>query len=270
MPGALFLYRRKAVPILDRVWYHIPEGSETMRYDHISRGTFLARPNRFIAHVALEGQEKTGDFVICHVKNTGRCRELLIPGTTVYLEKSGNPTRKTAYDLIAVEKGSAEGGSGTLINMDAQAPNQVFAQWARSGAFRSGLTLLQGEKTWGNSRFDFYYEYSENGEIHRGFVEVKGVTLERDGAVYFPDAPTERGVKHLEELMACRAAGYEAAVCFVIQMEKADFFSPNDLTHPAFGDALRRAQAAGVEILAHTCHVTPDSLTMAEAVEVRL
>ena len=114
-----------------------------MHYDHISRGTFLARPNRFIAHVALDGQENTGDFVICHVKNTGRCRELLIPGTTVYLEKSGNPTRKTAYDLIAVEKGSAEGGSGTLINMDAQAPNQVFAQWARSGAFRSGLTLLQ-------------------------------------------------------------------------------------------------------------------------------
>ena len=208
--------------------------------------------------------ELAGETVTCHVKNTGRCRELLVPGVRVYLEESGNPNRKTKYDLIAVEKGER------LINMDAQAPNQVFAQWARSGAFRSGLTLLQGEKTWGNSRFDFYYEYSENGEIRKGFVEVKGVTLERDGAVYFPDAPTERGVKHLEELMACRAAGYEAAVCFVIQMEKADFFSPNDLTHPAFGDALRRAQAAGVEILAYTCHVTPDSLTMAEAVEVRL
>ena len=243
---------------------------EAMRYHHISRGTFLARPNRFIAHIALEGQEKTGDFVICHVKNTGRCRELLIPGATVYLEKSTNPARKTAYDLVAVEKGSAKGGQGTLINMDAQAPNQVFAQWARSGEFRPGLTLLQGEKTWGNSRFDFYYEYSENGEIRRGFVEVKGVTLERDGAVYFPDAPTERGVKHLEELMACRAAGYEAAVCFVIQMERAAFFSPNDLTHPAFGDALRRARAAGVEVLARACHVTPDSLTMAGAVEVRL
>ena len=128
-----------------------------MRYDHICRGIFLARPNRFIAHVALAGQEKTGDFVICHVKNTGRCRELLIPGATVYLEKSANPARKTAYDLIAVEKGSAEGGAVTLINMDAQAPNLVFAQWAKSGAFRPGLTLLQREKTWGNSRFDFYY-----------------------------------------------------------------------------------------------------------------
>ena len=231
-----------------------------MHYDHISRGTFLARPNRFIAHIAQEGQEKTGDFVICHVKNTGRCRELLIPGATVYLEKSTNPARKTAYDLVAVEKGSAKGGQGTLINMDAQAPNQVFAQWARSGEFRPGLTLLQGEKTWGNSRFDFYYEYSENGEIRRGFVEVKGVTLERDGAVYFPDAPTERGVKHLEELIACQAEGYEAAVCFVIQMSGMRDFSPNDATHPAFGNALRRAAASGVRVLAMECRVEPDRL----------
>lgn len=228
-----------------------------MQYQTVKKAVFLRRPNRFIAQVALEGAEET-----VHVKNTGRCRELLVPGATVYLAEGKNPSRKTRYDLIAVEKGER------LINMDAQAPNQVFGEWTAAGGFRSGLTLLRPETTWGNSRFDFYWESSENDR--KGFVEVKGVTLEEDGAVYFPDAPTERGVKHVEELMACRAAGYEAALFLVVQMEGVAFCSPNDRTHPAFGEAVRRAAAAGVEILCRDCRVTPDSLTMGEPVEVRL
>lgn len=228
-----------------------------MQYQTVKKAVFLRRPNRFIAQVELEGAEET-----VHVKNTGRCRELLVPGATVYLAVGKNPSRKTRYDLIAVEKGER------LINMDAQAPNQVFGEWAASGGFRPGLTLLRPETTWGNSRFDFYWESSENDR--KGFVEVKGVTLEEDGAVYFPDAPTERGVKHVEELIACRAAGYEAALFLVVQMERVAFWSPNDRTHSAFGEAVRRAAAAGVEILCRDCRVTPDSLTMGEPVEVRL
>ena len=228
-----------------------------MQYQTVKKAVFLRRPNRFIAQVALEGAEET-----VHVKNTGRCRELLVAGATVYLVEGKNPSRKTRYDLIAVEKGER------LINMDAQAPNQVFGEWAASGGFRPGLTLLRPETTWGNSRFDFYWESSENDR--KGFVEVKGVTLEEDGAVYFPDAPTERGVKHVEELIACRAAGYEAALFLVVQMERVAFWSPNDRTHSAFGEAVRRAAAAGVEILCRDCRVTPDSLTMGEPVEVRL
>ena len=226
-----------------------------MQYASVTEGTFLSRPNRFIAHIQIDGRTE-----ICHVKNTGRLRELLIPGATVYLEKSGNPNRKTAYDLIAVEKGAR------LINMDAQAPNQVFREWAEAGGFLPGLTLLKAEQTHGDSRFDFYWEAG----ARKGFVEVKGVTLEEGGAVYFPDAPTQRGVKHLEGLAACLAEGYEAAVCFVIQMAQADFFAPNDRTHPAFGQALRGAAQAGVQVLAHACTVTPDSLTLAQAVPVRL
>ena len=228
-----------------------------MQYQNVKKATFLHRPNRFIAQVMLEGAEET-----VHVKNTGRCRELLVPGATVYLEDCGRPERKTRYDLIAVEKGDR------LINMDAQAPNKVFGEWAAAGGFRDGLTLLRPETTWGNSRFDFYWESSENGR--KGFVEVKGVTLEEAGAAYFPDAPTERGVKHVEELMACRAAGYEAALFLVVQMEGVAFWSPNDRTHPAFGAAVRAAAAAGVEILCRDCRVTPDSLAMGAPVAVRL
>lgn len=228
-----------------------------MQYQTVKKAVFLRRPNRFIAQVALEGAEET-----VHVKNTGRCRELLVPGAAVYLAEGTNPNRKTRYDLIAVEKGDR------LINMDAQAPNRVFGEWAAAGGFRPGLTLLRPETTWGNSRFDFYWESSENGR--KGFVEVKGVTLEEGGAVYFPDAPTERGVKHVEELMACRAAGYEAALFLVVQMEGVAYWSPNDRTHPAFGEAVRRAAAAGVEILCRDCQVTPDSLTMGKPVEIRL
>ena len=233
-----------------------------MRYSGCVGGRFVSRPNRFIAHVELEGAQ-----VVAHVKNTGRCRELLVPGTRVYLVPAENPARKTQFDLVAVEK-AREGLPPLLINMDAQAPNQVFREWAQGGGFVPDLSLLRGETTYGNSRFDFYWEASNSNR--KGFVEVKGVTLEREGRVYFPDAPTQRGVKHLEELMACRAAGYEAAVCFVIQMEQADSFSPNDATHSAFGQALRQAAEAGVTILARRCQVRPDSLEMGGPVPVLL
>lgn len=226
-----------------------------MQYGKILPARFLSRPNRFVARVEAEGEE-----LVCHVKNTGRCRELLVPGATVWLEESPNPSRKTKFDLIAVEKGDR------LINMDAQAPNKVFGEWAAAGDFREGLTLLRPETTYGSSRFDFYWESSKS----RGFVEVKGVTLEEDGVVRFPDAPTLRGVKHLDELVKAREAGYEAAVCFVIQMENVRWFAPNDVTHPEFGQALRRAAQAGVEILAMDCAVTPQSLTMGKSVPIRL
>lgn len=226
-----------------------------MQYGKILPARFLSRPNRFVARVEAEGEE-----LVCHVKNTGRCRELLVPGATVWLEESPNPSRKTKFDLVAVEKGDR------LINMDAQAPNKVFGEWASAGGFREGLTLLRPETTYGSSRFDFYWESSKS----RGFVEVKGVTLEEDGIVRFPDAPTLRGVKHLDELVKAREAGYEAAVCFVIQMENVRWFAPNDETHPEFGQALRRAAQAGVEILAMDCAVTPQSLTMGKPVPIRL
>lgn len=241
-----------------------------MRYPNIYPARFLSRPNRFIAKVELDSET-----VICHVKNTGRCKELLVPGAAVWLEEASNPARKTRYDLIAVEKHSAEdGGAVRLINMDAQAPNKVFGEWmAAGGGIAAGLpqpALLRPETTWGNSRFDFYWEASRDDAARRGFVEVKGVTLEADGAVYFPDAPTERGVKHLEELIAAKEAGFETCVFFVIQMDGAAFFAPNDRTHPAFGTALREAAAAGVKVLAYDCAVTPDTLAVKSPVEVRL
>lgn len=227
-----------------------------MRYQQIKEAVFLSRPNRFIAHVELGGRMET-----VHVKNTGRCRELLIPGTTVYLEQSDNPARKTEYDLVTVEKGKL------LVNMDSQAPNKLFQEWALAGHFRPDLTLLRPETKWGSSRFDFYWE-DANGR--KGFVEVKGCTLEENGYARFPDAPTERGVKHLEELIKARKKGYEAAVCFVLQMEGMKQFSPNDETHPAFGAALRKAAAAGVEILAYECHVIPGQVEMTKPVPMVL
>ena len=230
-----------------------------MRYSNCIAGRFLSRPNRFVAQVELNGQPET-----CHVKNTGRCRELLLPGCRVYLTRSDNPARKTKYDLIAVEKQTARGP--LLINMDAQAPNHVFEEWARAGHFRSGLTLLRPETVFGASRFDFYWET----DTDRGFVEVKGVTLEEAGVVRFPDAPTLRGVKHLEELMAARKAGYQAALCFIVQLSGARYVTPNDATHPQFGQTLRQAAAAGVDIFALGCAITPDSLTAEGPVPVRL
>lgn len=237
-----------------------------MRYQEIVRGAFLERPNRFIARVDLDGQT-----VVAHVKNTGRCRELLLPGAAVYLERAASTARKTAFDLVAVEK-ARSGRPPLLINMDAQAPNRVFHEWVLTGkGAEAGLprpTLLRPETTWGNSRFDFYWEESDSRR--RGYVEVKGVTLEEDGIVRFPDAPTERGVKHLEELAAARRAGYEACVFFVVQMAEARYFAPNDRTHPAFGAALRRAAAEGVRVLAWDCRVEPDALELARQVPVQL
>ncbi len=230
-----------------------------MEYTRIRPGTFRARPNRFIAHV-----EVGGALQVCHVKNTGRCRELLVPGARVYLEESGKPDRKTKYDLVAVEK--ERPGGTLLINMDAQAPNRVFGEWSRAGGLGPGLTLLRPETTFGNSRFDFYWEESEK----RGFIEVKGVTLEEDNVARFPDAPTLRGVRHLEELAAARAAGYEAAVCFVVQMEGMRWVEPNNAAHPEFGAALRRAAAAGVKVFALECGVEPDRLWISGRVPVKL
>ena len=224
-----------------------------MRYGQVKKGVFLSRPNRFIAHVALDGVE-----TVCHVKNTGRCRELLVPGAAVYLEKGTNPGRKTAYDLIAVEK------NGKLINMDAQAPNKVFAEWAMR--FDPAAIAVHSEYRFGRSRLDFCLETPQG--LH--LVEVKGVTLEEDGHTRFPDAPTERGVKHLHELMHAVTLGHRATVFFVIQMADVVDFAPNDATHPAFGEALRRAKAAGVNIAAYCCRVTPESMEIDHPVEIRL
>ena len=230
-----------------------------MTYPNIRPGTFIKRPNRFIAHVEVDGAEE-----ICHVKNTGRCRELLVPGAKVWLVESDNPERKTRFDLVAVEKVRADGT--LLINMDSQAPNHIFREWAEAGNFRPGLKILRGETTFGNSRFDFYWEDSEK----RGFVEIKGVTLEHDGVVRFPDAPTERGVKHLEELISAKAAGYEAAVCFIVQMEGMKHLEPNDATHPAFGDALRKCAAAGVEVFALECETAPGYVKAVREIPIKL
>lgn len=227
-----------------------------MRYGQVEAARFLDRPNRFVAHGALE----SGETVVCHVKNTGRCRELLTPGARIYLERAENPARKTPYDLIAVEKGDL------LINMDAQAPNKVFHEFAAAGNFLPGLTAIRPEFTCGDSRFDFRLE-DEAGPI---FVEVKGVTLEEDGEVRFPDAPTERGIKHLRGLQRIAEQGGRAAVVFVIQMKGVTRFRPNDKTHPAFGAALREAAASGVGVFAYDCLVTPETLVMDQPVPVVL
>ncbi|MCI9100786.1 MAG: DNA/RNA nuclease SfsA [Lachnospiraceae bacterium] len=226
-----------------------------MRYTNVSRCRFLERPNRFLARVEMEGQE-----VLCHVKNTGRCRELLNPGAVVYLQKSDNPNRKTGYDLIAVEKGEM------LINMDSQIPNYVAAEWLRKGSLFPEGANIQMEKRYGNSRFDIYAEAGER----KAFLEVKGVTLEVEGQARFPDAPTERGVKHVRELMGCVQEGYEAYLLFVIQMTGIQSFAPNWDTHPAFGSALQEAARAGVQILAYDCQVRPDDIVLDQPVPVLL
>ena len=217
-----------------------------MKYSQVVPAVFLRRPNRFIAHVALDGQE-----IVVHVKNTGRCRELLIPGTTVYLARGENPARKTPYDLIAVRK-----GNGLLINMDSQAPNRAAAE-ALPWLF-PGLTLMKPEAAFGASRLDFYLEQGEK----KTYLEVKGVTLEENGDALFPDAPTERGARHLKELMNCAAAGMGAAVLFVIQMKGPRRFLPNARTDPAFAQALREARDAGVLVLARDCAVTSSGMTL--------
>lgn len=226
-------------------------------YHHLREGRFLQRPNRFIALC-----ETGGAATRCHVKNTGRCRELLEIGTRVWLEESDAPGRKTRFDLVAVES------RGHVVNLDSQAPNAVFAEFVRAGGFLPGVTLLRAETTFGGSRFDFFYERA--GGI-RGFAEIKGVTLfDETGTAFFPDAPTERGVKHLLELMAARGAGYETSVCFLLQRDDVHALRPNDLTHPAFGDALRAAAAAGVMVRALECHVTPETMTVQQEVPALL
>ena len=228
-----------------------------MRYERMEKGIFLERPNRFIAHVCLEGQtEKT----VCHVKNTGRCRELFVPGAEVWVQRAENPERKTLYDLICVKKGEQ------LINVDSQAPNRVAEEWLpKSGLFPADACIRR-EVRFGASRFDLFVEAGER----RAFVEVKGVTLEEEGVARFPDAPTERGVRHVEELMRCLEEGFEAFLLFVVQMKGVRQAAPNDRTHPAFGETLRRAAAAGVQILAVDCRVTPEELLAEERLPVLL
>ena len=226
-----------------------------MRYHDVREARFLSRPNRFIAHVELDGKEE-----VVHVKNTGRCRELLTPGARVWLEEGKNPDRKTRWDLIAVQKGDR------LINMDSQAPNQVAREWLEAGGLFPRADRIQPEYTYGNSRFDLYAE----AEGRKILMEVKGVTLEEEGVVRFPDAPSQRAVKHLEELVRAREEGYETYVFFVIQMKGVRYFTPNRETHPEFAQALEAAAAAGVKILAYDCRVEPARLEAADPVPVVL
>ncbi len=225
-----------------------------MKYNNMVPGTFLARPNRFVAHVEIGGKTE-----ICHVKNTGRCRELLQPGCRVWCAVSDNPNRKTKYDLITVKKGSC------LINMDSQAPNAAAREWLEQGGLGSWDTI-RPETKFGASRFDFYLEKDGKGM----YLEVKGVTLEDDGVCRFPDAPTERGARHLRELISAKKQGFDAGVLFVIQMKPVKYLTPNDETDPEFGRTLREAHAAGVQVLAVDCRITEDSMEIGDSVEVRL
>ena len=225
-----------------------------MRYENMVPGTFLARPNRFIAHIEIDGQVE-----ICHVKNTGRCRELLPAGAKVWCQKSGNPNRKTKFDLITVQKGRR------LINMDSQAPNIAAKEWLLAGGLGE-IEDLKPEYRQGDSRFDF--SFLKDGR--RCFLEVKGVTLENDGVCAFPDAPTDRGARHLRGLTALAQEGYGAYVLFVIQMEDVKYLHPNDVTDPQFGLALREAKENGVEVLAMDCRVTEDTMGLHSPVPVVL
>lgn len=231
-----------------------------MKYKNVVQGIFIDRPNRFVANVLIGGQAET-----VHVKNTGRCRELLISGCTVWLEKSENPLRKTKYDLIAVEK-IREGQSPLIINMDSQLPNTVAGEWLeRSGLFGENA-VIKREVKYGSSRLDFCVE--ESGKT--SFIEVKGVTLERDGIAYFPDAPTERGVKHINELINCHKNGFGAYILFVIQMKEITELRPNDDTHREFGEALCTASKSGVICLAMDCIVSADSVDIDKSVPIIL
>lgn len=226
-----------------------------MHYNKIEAAEFISRPNRFIANILIHGKVEQ-----CHVKNTGRCKELLLPGVKIYVEVHTDPKRKTKYSLIAVKKGPR------LINMDSQAPNKVVKEWLMEKQPFGSLKRLKPETTYGESRFDFYME-TENEKL---FMEVKGVTLEEDGVVRFPDAPTERGVRHIMELIEAKKEGYEACLMFVIQMKEVRYFEPNDAAQKAFGEALRKAKQAGVKIFAYDCVVEPFGLWMGNEVEVRV
>ena len=226
-----------------------------MKYENVKKAKFISRPNRFIAYIEIDGKTE-----VAHVKNTGRCRELLVPDAEIYVQEFDNTARKTKYDLIAVKKGDR------LINMDSQVPNKVFGEWVQNGKFTDGITLVRPETFYGDSRFDFYIEAGDR----RIFVEVKGVTLEENGIVRFPDAPTERGVKHLRELMRAKEEGYEAFVAFIVQMDNVSYFEPNDATHLEFGQALREAARNGVSVIALSCHITPDSIEAVKEIEVKI
>lgn len=227
-----------------------------MQYENILGGTFVERPNRFIAHVLVAGQQQ-----VCHVKNTGRCRELLVPGCQVYLQHfPSSPHRRTAYDLIAVQKGPR------LINMDSQAPNKIFAEWVKKEGNCPGLQSVRSEYTLGDSRYDFLLE-TDGGQI---LVEVKGVTLEQDGVVLFPDAPTLRGVKHLEGLSRWAQAGGQSWVVFIVQMEGVQYLTPNSATQPAFAEALSQAAQSGVRLLALDCQVTASCIEACHPVAICL
>lgn len=220
-----------------------------MKYNNVYKASFVSRPNRFIAEIRMVGEK-----IRCHVKNTGRCKELLMQNATVFVEKSQNPARKTTCSLISVKKGER------IVNIDSQAPNKVFHEAILNKKIQlpgfEKITFIRPEKTFGNSRFDFYIE----GEVKKAFIEVKGATLEEDGVAKFPDAPTERGVKHVLELVKAKEQGYEAFIIFIAQMNNIKYLVPNDKTHKEFGQALRFAAEKGVKILAYECDCTPDSI----------
>lgn len=230
-----------------------------IKYKNIVKAVFLERPNRFIAKVLVDGKE---EFV--HVKNTGRCKELLVKGSTVYLSVSDNPKRKTKYDLICVDKIT---DCGILkINMDSQIPNDVVGEWLKIGNLFSDKAIIKREVFYKKSRFDFYIEDGER----KAFLEVKGVTLEENGVAMFPDAPTERGVKHINELIDAVNEGYEGYIFFVIQMNNVTSFTPNYQTHADFGVALKTAQNSGVKIMAYNCVVADDSIVIDKEIKVNL
>lgn len=226
-----------------------------MRYKEIQKAAFISRPNRFVALVSIDGKETAA-----HVKNTGRCRELLTEGAEVWLEKSSNPDRKYQYSLVTVKKGDR------MVNMDSQAPNKAVGEWLSEEGLFTDVKLIKPECKYGNSRFDFYVEYADK----KAFIEVKGVTLENDGVVSFPDAPTERGSKHLRELCECIKDGYEAYVIFVIQMKGVLYFTANACHDPVFARTLSQAHNEGVRVLAYDCLVTEDEMKIGDSVEVKI
>ena len=225
-----------------------------MKYNEIITANFIERPNRFIAYVDIEGKRTK-----VHVKNTGRCRELLTDHAAVYLARSDSPGRSTAYDLVAVNK------DGRLINIDSGAPNKAVGEWLAAGGLYKDISLIRPETAYGNSRFDFYVE-SRGGD--KAFIEVKGVTLEEGNIALFPDAPSERALKHVYELIEAHEQGYETYLIFVVQMQDIRRVEPNRRTQPAFAEALRRAESAGVHILACDCKVSPDEMLIRSRVPV--
>jgi sugar fermentation stimulation protein A len=226
-----------------------------LKYKNIKPAKFISRPNRFVAHIEIDGKQE-----ICHVKNTGRCRELLLPGAEIFVQEANNSNRKTKYDLIGVYKGER------LINIDSQVPNKVFHEWAKSSNFFQEMKLIKPECRYKSSRMDFYIETG----ARKIFVEIKGVTLEDNGVVLFPDAPTERGIKHINHLCRCIDEGFEAYLFFIIQMKDVLYFTPNNKTHQAFGEALNNAGKYGVNIIALDCEVAADSIVARDFVEVRI